>query len=257
MTLRRLAPALVLLLAACATPKRDFTPFLSANPRSLLVVPVVNNTVEVNAPDYFLSTVPIPVAERGYYVFPVNLVKRMLEDDGLADASLVHGADPTRLAALFGADAVLYIAIERWDAQYVVISTKVTVELTYTIKDGKTGLTLWTEKRRATFTSDSGGGGLVGALVKAAVTKAAPNYMPLARQANLAALGPYGGGFPIGPYRAEYGQDYPHPAKAVATTPVGDPSSDKTPATTNAGSSRPAKSSATKKPAPQKDPAAQ
>ena len=72
--------------------------------------------VDVTAPDYFLSTVPIPLAERGYYVFPVNLVKRVLEDDGLSDAVLVHSADPKRLAALFGADAVLYVTIERWDA---------------------------------------------------------------------------------------------------------------------------------------------
>jgi hypothetical protein len=74
---------------------------------------VVNKSVDLNAADYFLSTVPIPLAERGYYVFPVNLVKRVLEDDGLADAFLVHSADPARLAALFGADAVLYVAIER------------------------------------------------------------------------------------------------------------------------------------------------
>ena len=76
---------------------------MAAKPRSILVVPVVNNSVDVTAGDYFLSTVPVPLAERGYYVFPVNLVKRLLEDDGLADASLVHGAQTDCLAALFGA----------------------------------------------------------------------------------------------------------------------------------------------------------
>jgi hypothetical protein len=134
------ATALVALAAGCATaPRKDYAKLYAAQPRSILVVPVVNKSVNVDAPDYFLSTVPIPVAERGYYVFPVNLVKRVLEDDGLADAGLVHGADATRLAAMFGADSVLYIAIERWDAKYVVVATQVTVEFSYVLKDGRTG----------------------------------------------------------------------------------------------------------------------
>jgi hypothetical protein len=213
--------AVAALLGGCvaAPPRPDYNKLLAAAPRSILVVPVVNNTVDVDAAAYFLSTIPVPVAERGYYVFPVNLVKRVLEDDGLSDAALVHAADPVRLCALFGADAALYVTIERWEAKYLLISTQVTVAFSYVIKDGKTGDTLWTEKRITTYQSDSGGGqggaaGLIAALVSAAVTKASPNYMGLARQANAQALGPAGTGVPYGPYRPEYGTDYPRPGKA-------------------------------------------
>jgi hypothetical protein len=208
-----LAAALAAVAPACVQPHvKDYTRFMASQPRSILVVPVVNKSVDVTAPDYFLSTVSIPLAERGYYVFPVNLVKRTLEDDGLADASLVHDADPARLAALFGADAVLYIAIERWDSKYMLISTQVTVEFVYTLKDGKTADTLWSERRRMVYTSDGGGqGGLLAAVIAAAVAKAAPNYMPLARQANAAALAFPGAGFPAGPYRPEYHQDWQPP----------------------------------------------
>jgi hypothetical protein len=160
----------------------------------------------------------MPVAERGYYVFPVNAVKRVLEDDGLSDAGMVHAADPARLAGLFGADTVLYVTIERWDARYLVLSTSVTVELTYLLKDGRTGDVLWKDRRVATYQSDSGGGnnglaGLIVAVVAAAVTKAAPDYMPLARQANEQAMGTGGHGFPYGPYRPEYGTDYQRPGR--------------------------------------------
>jgi hypothetical protein len=225
----RLAAALAL-LAGCVTPPvvPDYDKFLAASPRSILVVPVVNNTVNVDAAAYFLSTLPVPVAERGYYVFPVNLVKRVLEDDGLSDASLVHAADPVRLCALFGADAALYVTIETWEAKYVVFSTQVAVAFSYTIKDGKTGDTLWTSQRSAVYTTDSGGGqgglgGLVAAMVVAAVTKASPNYMPLARQANAQAMGPHGAGFPVGPYRAEYGTDYPRPDRPPGAAPARGP----------------------------------
>ena len=126
-----------------------------------------------------------------------------------------------RLAALFGADAVLYVTIQRWDAKYMLVTTQVTVEFTYVLKDGKTGETLWTEHRTTIYQSDSGGGqggaaSLIAALVSAAVTKAAPNYMPLARQANAQAMGEgtQGPGFPYGPYRPEYGTDYPRPGQA-------------------------------------------
>ena len=197
------------LLLGCAHAPKDYTKLVAAQPRSILVVPVVNKSVDVNAADYFLSTVPIPVAERGYYVFPVNLVKRLLEDDGLADPFLVHGADPMRLAALFGADAVLYVSIERWDAKYVVIQTSVTVQTKYLLKDGKTGDTLWQDEEKAVYSSNQNNqGGLIGAIVGAAITKAAPNYMPLARQANWTAFRYPGPGFPSGPYHPEFGKDY-------------------------------------------------
>jgi hypothetical protein len=202
------AAVVLALLSACATaPRKDYSKFVAAKPRAILIVPVVNKTVNVDAADYFLSTLPVPVAERGYYVFPVNLVKRLLEDDGLADAALVHSADPGRLCALFGADAVLYVSIEKWEAKYVVVTTQVNVAFEYVLKDGKTGEAIWTDRETMTYQPDSSGGGLIGAMVAAAMTKAAPNYMPLARQANWKALSFPGPGFPAGPYRPEHGKD--------------------------------------------------
>jgi hypothetical protein len=61
---------------------------------------VINRTVEVDAPDYFLSTISRPLAERGYYVFPVNLVKRVMEDEGLGDADMVHQNDARPVARI-------------------------------------------------------------------------------------------------------------------------------------------------------------
>jgi hypothetical protein len=228
--IRRVACAAALAaLAACAhAPQKDHSKLFAARPRSILIVPVLNRSVDVTGADYFLSTAPVPVAERGYYVFPVNLVKRLLEDDGLADAGLVHAADPARLAAIFGADAVLYVTIERWDARYVLLSTTVTVEFSYVLKDGRTGEVLWTDRRRAQHSSGDGGGSLLGALVSAAVTKASPNYLPLARKANAQALAYPGPGILAGPYRPEHGRDWtagdatarPPPSAAAAVAPA-------------------------------------
>lgn len=197
----------VLIVSGCAThQKADFTKFRSENPKSILVVPAVNRAVEVNAPDYFLSTISKPVAERGFYVFPVNVVKRVLEDDGLADANLVHDADPKRLGEIFDADAILYVTIERWDAQYIVLSTTVTVKFTYVLKSGRTGEELWRRTaelayRPRTHRSGNPVADLLVTAAQAAITKAAPNYIPLTQQANQKAVIEPGKGLPAGPYR--------------------------------------------------------
>jgi len=185
--------------------------FLSASPRSILIVPVVNDSVDITAADYMLSTLTIPLAERGYYVFPINAVKRVLEDDGLADSSLVHSAPTSKLANLFGADSVLYIVVEQWDAKYMFLTTTTTVALSYQMRDGKTNDVLWENKVKMVYQpNDAGSGGgtpaglLASLIVKAAVAameKAAPNYMPLAHQANARAFLHYPGeGIPLGPY---------------------------------------------------------
>ena len=202
-------------LVGCNPPvsnPKDYTKYRAENPRSILVVPVINRTVDVTAPDYFLATISRPIGERGYYVFPVNLVKRVLEDDGLADSNLVHQADPKRLGELFGADTILYITIQKWDAKYAVFSTSVEVEFTYSLKSGKTGEEIWSSKESMKYVPQSNSSGnplvdLIAMAVTAGITKAAPNYIPLAQQANGNAVVRIHQGLPAGPYHAEHGRD--------------------------------------------------
>ena len=201
----------LLLLAGCAAkaPPADYTNFKLENPHSILVVPAVNHSTEVTAPNYYLTTIPFPIVERGYYVFPVNMVKRVLEDDGLSDADLVFQGDPTRLGELFGADAILYVTIERWDARYLVISTTTTVDFSYVLKSGKTGETLWNNKVHLEYTPQSVNtgnpiGNLVAMAVQAAIAKATPNYTPLAIQANAIAINTPDHGLLPGPRNPQY-----------------------------------------------------
>jgi hypothetical protein len=204
------------LSSGCATaPKKDYSAFKAADPHSVLIIPVVNRSMDVDAPDYFLSTLSIPVAERGYYVFPVDMVKHLLEYDGLADADLVHNADTMKLCSLFGSDSVLYVCIERWDAKYMLLTTQVTVDFDYKLKDCKTGEVIWSHRKAKVYSpqqSQSSGNplaDLIAMAISAAITKGMPNYMPLAHQANAEAFAyPKGGGLPAGPYLPEYRKDY-------------------------------------------------
>jgi hypothetical protein len=184
------------------------------------VVPALNNTLNVPAPDFFLSTISRPFAERGYYVFPAHMVKRVMEDDGLGDAGLIHNADSSRLGRLFGCDSVLYVTIQQWDSKYVVLATQTTVRFEYALKSCKTGQVLWQDVQTAVYSPQANSSGnpiadLIAQAVLAAIEKGAPNYMPLTMQANALAAGAPGRGVPAGPYLpAQHGKD-------VAAFPTG------------------------------------
>ncbi len=177
-------------LNGCATVQQpyDFTEFRKAPPRSILIVPVVNRSLDVDASNYVLSTLTVPLAELGYYVFPVNTVKVVLEQEGLYEPEQVRRMEAAQLASLFGADAVLYVTINRWDAQYVVISTNVTVEFDYELTR-KDGTRIWHANKRMQYSPQQSQQGhplamLIAAAISAAVTRVAPNYLPLTQQAN-------------------------------------------------------------------------
>jgi hypothetical protein len=203
-------------LSACVAPpqKKDFSALQANHPRSIVIVPVTNNSTQVDASDNFLVTLPVPLAEKGYYVFPVHMVKRVMEDEGLADADLVHSADATKVAGLFGADAVLFANIQRWDSRYVLLSTTTTVHIEYTLKSGKTGETLWHDQVQTVYSPQAQNSGghplafLVTQLIVAAMERAAPSYLPLANQANGVAFYAPGHGIPTGPYDPMFGKDY-------------------------------------------------
>lgn len=206
--IRRLLLSLSLLasLAACVTaPPKNYDAFAAVNPYSILVVPPINRSTDALAGDYLLTTISRPLANRGYYVFPVNLVKRVLEDDGLADANMVHAADPTHIGQLFGADTILYVTIEEWTAQYLVLDTIVKVDVSYILKETSTGQTIWQHRQVAQYNANQGGGGggIAGLVVKvivAAIERAKPDYIRLARQANGSAFGTPQQGLPPGPH---------------------------------------------------------
>lgn len=207
---RRLALMSLSLLAltGCVTQptKKDMSAFTAAAPRSILVVPVVNKSLDVDAPNYVLSTLPIPIAEKGYYVFPVNTTKVVLEQEGFYEGERIHEQPASSLAKLFGSDAVLYVTINRWDAQFALITTTVTVDFTYRLVS-KDDVEIWQERKQMAYQPNNNNNAVsplaavMSAVISAAMTRAAPNYMPLTRQANQQVFILGTNPLPDGPYR--------------------------------------------------------
>jgi len=199
----------LLVLTGCVTQpvKKDMSAFTAAAPRSILVVPVVNKSLDVDAPNYVLSTLPVPIAEKGYYVFPVNTTKVVLEQEGFYEGERIHEQPASSLAKLFGSDAVLYVTINRWDAQFALITTTVTVDFTYRLVS-KNDVEIWKEQKQLRYQPNNNNNSAVSpmaavmsAVIAAAMTRAAPNYMPLTRQANQGVFILGTNPLPDGPYK--------------------------------------------------------
>ncbi len=187
---------------------REITNFESARPRSILVIPVVNKSVDVYAPTSVLSTLPKILGEKGYYVFPINTVKVILDHEGFYEAAEVHAQAPESLAAMFGADAILYVTINRWTSQYVLFSTTTIVDFDYRIVNHD-GAQLWSASKTLTFTPHNEDTGneltnLLVASISAALERASPNYLPLTRQANNEVFSSGYSALPPGPYASQH-----------------------------------------------------
>jgi len=202
-------------LGGCATkaPPYDYTAFMKAKPATLLVMPPVNESPEVNATSGVWSHATRPLAEAGYYVLPVTLVDETFRQNGVITANDAQDIPLTKLREFFGADAAVYMKVKKYGTSYNVIASETRVEVEARIVDLRSGDLLWQGKAVATSAEQQqqSQGGLVGLLVTAIVkqiigtaTDASYQYAGIANQRMLGAPR-YNGVLP-GPRSPDYGK---------------------------------------------------
>ena len=198
--------AAVLLVTGCASTPYDYSAFKAHHPRSIVVIPPNNNSVEVEAPYVYLSTITRPLAEKGYYVFPVAVVDRFFKENGLPTPAEMNAVPLDKIGEHIGADAVLYVSIEDWGQKFQVVQSVGKVHAKLKLVDVDSGTLLWESVAFAQEASSDGGGGLIGKLVGAMVTQVMASTVSdstprLARQANTAAINNKSNGMLDGPYK--------------------------------------------------------
>lgn len=195
----------LLALAGCETTPYDYSALERAKPRSIVVIPPTNDSVEVDAPYKFLSTISVPLAEKGYYVFPVAVIDTFMKENGLPTPAEMNSVPLDKLREVIGADAALYVNIEQWGQKYELLSSRAVVAFTMRLVDTRTGEQLWDASGFAQQSSDDGGQGLAGALVGAIVTQVMGSVVDqtptLSRTANRTAIDHPHRGLLNGPYR--------------------------------------------------------
>lgn len=210
------AASVVTLMAGCAVPTKnvDYAAFKASKPRSIVVLPPLNESPDVGATYGMLSQVTVPLAEAGYYVLPVALVDETFRQNGLTTAGDIHGVPVAKLHDIFGADAALYITVTQYGSKYMVVSSATVVSADAKLVDLKSGQTLWTGHASASNNEggNNSGGGLIGMLVSAAVNQIIANVTDQGYKvagttsARLLSAG-QPGGLLYGPRSPKYGTD--------------------------------------------------
>lgn len=166
-------------LTGCAitpAPKADYTVYRQHMPKSILVLPPINDSPDVRATYSVLSSTTAPIAEAGYYVFPVALVEQTFKENGLSNPAEIQQVPTQKLQEIFGADAALYMTVTEYGSKYQILQSTTSVAATAKLIDLKTGAQLWQGTQRLDVV-DGGdqGAGIVGLLVNAAISQIANN----------------------------------------------------------------------------------
>lgn len=200
-------------LAGCATPKnhKNYTAFRVYAPRSVLVLPPLNQSLDVKATYGVLSTVTMPLAEMGYYVFPVAVIDQFMKENGIPTADEMHKIPLTKIHEIIGADAVLYMTVEEYGTKYSILESSTIVRLKARLVDVKRGALLWNGDVDVDVGGGSGGGGLTAMLVSSAINQVIASSIDeahtVAAKANTQLLTTPGQGLLYGPYNPKYGTD--------------------------------------------------
>ncbi len=169
-----LALCLSFWLTGCATPPAyNYDALMAASPRSIVVIPPKNNSLEVHAPYIYLSTISRPLGNKGYYVFPVAVIDTFMKENGLPTPEEMNLVPLDKIHQHIGADAVLYTEILDWGQKYNIISSSTVVRVSMRLVDARTGTQLWDASISAVRSSDANSNNVIGSLLSAVASQIA------------------------------------------------------------------------------------
>lgn len=201
----------ILLLSSCTTTttKGESYPLMyQEKPLSILIMPPINQSTNVDAKEFFYTTMNIPLAEAGYYVYPPNLTLDFLQSESAYDSELFINGSLYKFKEMIGADLIVFTIIKSWDKSLGYVK----VEIEYILRSTTTGEILYqrdaslicntTVNATSNFLAN-----FIGTLIKTATT----DYIDVARRCNKAALLD----LPNGKYNPNYQKDMDEAANPI------------------------------------------
>jgi hypothetical protein len=199
----------VLLFTGCS-PKllskaEAYKGFYAEKPAAILIMPPINKTTNVEAKEFFHTTLNMPLSNAGYYVIPPFLSMEILKRESAYDAELFLNAPLVKFGDVFGADLALFTVIQKWEKAS--IAGTITVEIEYIFKSVKTNETVYQRNGRIIVNANtnygqSGYAALIG-MVAAAIQTAATDHTIVGAACNNITLQD----LPAGPYSPLNGKD--------------------------------------------------
>lgn len=209
--MKRLIPTILLtvVVSSCGltnqvTRESQYAAMYNDMPITLLVMPPINNTSNVEAKDLLYTSISRPLAEAGYYVISPLLAMDVLKAESAYDAEMFIDKPLTMFRDYFGADAVVFSQIDDWTKLGFGIDTKIR----YIIKSATSGEVLFDRScdLYLDLQQNSGNNSALGLLIDlaaSAIATATTDHIVAARKANYYIFRD----IPRGKYNPQYLQD--------------------------------------------------
>ena len=209
--MKRLVPLILLavIVSSCGTTSQvtresQYAAMYNDMPVTILVMPPINNTTNVEAKDLLYTSISRPLAEAGYYVISPLLAMEILKAESAYDAEMFIDKPLTLFRDYFGADAVVFSQIDDWTKRGFGIDTKIR----YIIKSATSGEILFDRScdLYLDLQQNSGGSSALSQLIDiavSAISTAATDHIVAARKANYFIFRD----IPRGKYDPQYLQD--------------------------------------------------
>ena len=186
------------------TRESQYAKMYEEKPITLLVMPPINNSANVEAKEFLYTSISRPLVEAGYYVISPLLAMDVLKAESAYDAEVFFDSSLSIFQNYFGVDAVVFSVIDTWTKKGFGVETNIR----YVIKSAHTNETLFDRScdLYLDLSVNSGSNGLLGALVDlaaSAINTAATDHIIAARKANYYILRD----IPRGKYSPDYMQD--------------------------------------------------
>ena len=188
------------------TRETQYAKMYEEKPVTLLVMPPINNSANVEAKDLLYTSISRPLIEAGYYVISPLLAMDILKAESAYDSENFFEAPLTGFKNFFGADAVVFSIIDTWAKKGLGIQTKIR----YVIKSAHTNEILFDRScdlyLDLSVESDSKSKSALDALINlaaSAINTATTDHIVAARKANYYILRD----IPRGKYSPDYMQD--------------------------------------------------
>lgn len=109
-----------------------YSKFYEEMPTSILVMPPINNTTNVEAKELLYTSISQPLIEAGYYVVSPHLSMELLKAESAYDSEMFIDKNASVFRDVFGVDAVVFSIIDIWSKRGFGIDTKITYKVVST-----------------------------------------------------------------------------------------------------------------------------
>ncbi len=117
---------------------------------TILIMPPINHTNNVEAKEYFYYTLNTELASSGWYVYPPVLSLRTLQEESANDSELfISEPNLSKFRELFGADYLLFTEIDKWTKSATIKTIQVSAK--YALRSTKTGNTVFSHATTYTY----------------------------------------------------------------------------------------------------------